>query len=489
MLDSSSPVWAHVAQNVGLILLSIAFLPLDTSILVLSYALSYMLRIRTHEQPKANGRSRVVLVTGVGMTKGLMLARLFAKAGHRVVGADFEPDGALACGRFSRAIAIFYKLQRPKGPSASSVYSRDLLKIVKREKIDLWVSCSGVASALEDGEAKEVIESKTDCRAVQFDAEVTRKLHEKDLFMEFTASLGLRVPETHVAQDVEDIKRILASTPDKTFLMKSIALNDASRGNMTQLPLATQEKTLAYLRHKQVVQSYPWLLQEYIRGPEYCTHALIVSGVVRAFVACPSLELLMHYEALNATDPLSRAMLNFTRDFASKAGRDFTGHLSFDFIIRNPRELNVEKVQLYPIECNPRAHTAVALFNKNIELVDAYLEVTSPVTFEQELSDTGIIQPSSPSKYYWVGHDLVDSVGISVLRVIQGQISVVDAFTCNAAFIERLLFWKDGTFDLQDPLPWWWLYHAYWPMRFLNSLLSGRRWSRINVSTTKIFEC
>lgn len=41
----------------------------------------------------------------------------------------------------------------------------------------------------------------------------------------------------------------------------------------------------------------------------------------------------MHYEALPPESALSRAMLQFTRVFAAKSGDDFTGHLSFDFLM------------------------------------------------------------------------------------------------------------------------------------------------------------
>lgn len=58
-----------------------------------------------------------------------------------------------------------------------------------------------------------------------------------------------------------------------------------------------------------------------------------------------------------------------------------------------------------------------------------------------------------------------------------------------AKFCEHLLFWKDGTYELWDPLLWWWLYHVSWSTQFWNSMWLGKKWSRINVSTTKMFEC
>jgi catechol O-methyltransferase len=45
-------------------------------------------------------------------------------------------------------------------------------------------------------------------------------------------------------------------------------------------------------------------------------------------------------------------------------------------------------------------------------------------------------------------------------------------------------------FEVWDPLPFWWLYHVYWPAVFWGRACGGGsgRWSRVNVSTGKVFE-
>ena len=42
------------------------------------------------------------------MAKGLRIARAFYQAGHRVIGADFEPYSIPVSGRVSKALANFY---------------------------------------------------------------------------------------------------------------------------------------------------------------------------------------------------------------------------------------------------------------------------------------------------------------------------------------------------------------------------------------------
>lgn len=494
MLDGKSSAFAHQAQNIALLLLSLVFLPLDSLFLVISYALHYLgvssSPPRRQRAQEVNGfQSRTILVTGVGMTKGLVLARLFYEAGHNVIGADFEPNGALVCGRVSKSLKNFYSLTKPSPKQGSSRYIQGLLDIVTRENVDLWVSCSGVASAVEDGEAKEIVEGRTTCKAIQFDVKTTQMLHEKDSFIAHTASLGLTIPETHTITSHEATEKILKHSPStRKFIMKPIGVDDSSRADMTILPRPTPDATTEHISRLRIAKSMPWILQQYIKGPEYCTHALVIKGEVKAFVACPSAELLMHYEALPPDSVLRRAMLRFTQTFAAQGGENFTGHLSFDFLVEDTAIDAGDDIVLYPIECNPRAHTAVVLFNGNpTELANAYLSVLDQPSSRKGRSIH--VVPVSTTKYFWIGHDLVELLLLPLLSLSSYSLSAKQFSSSLLLFLEHLLLWKDGTYELWDPLPWWWLYHVYWPMQFWNSIRTGNRWSRINVSTTKMFGC
>lgn len=194
MLDADSSSLLHNAQNIFLILLSVALLPFSTWILVASYVLQFFVSYdaaRRRLRRSLQFRPKTVLVTGVGMTKGLTIARAFYQRGHRVIGADFEPHSIPVNGRFSRAIDRFYRVSKPSPQHGAAQYIRDLVYIVEKEEVDLWVSCSGVASAVEDSQAKELVEQTTGCKSIQFDVKTTGTLHEKDSFIRYTESLGL----------------------------------------------------------------------------------------------------------------------------------------------------------------------------------------------------------------------------------------------------------------------------------------------------------
>lgn len=491
MLDSNSSLFLHSLQNAVLIGLSLCFLPIDTFVLVSSYLLNRIFPSRSEElrrnaRAQESFRPRTILVTGVGMTKGLVLARSFYEAGHEVLGADFEAHGTPVCGRVSRSLKSFHPLRKPDATSGSAPYLQSLLDIIITEEVDIWVSCSGVASAVEDGMAKEIIEARTTCKAIQYDVKTTEMLHEKHSFIEHTKSIGLTVPDTHEITRRNTVEEHLRNAPKgRKFIMKTIGVDDSVRADMTLLPKATQEETSGHIARLKISEKAPWILQQFIKGNEYCTHSLVVNGDVKSFVACPSAELLMHYQALPKESALSQAMLTFTKTYASDGGHGFTGHLSFDFMVEEAPNDDPGSVVLYPIECNPRAHTAIALFNGTPSMVDGYLSVLP----DHPQSETRLVTPRREDKYYWIGHDVVTKVVLPTIAFLTLSTSLSTLLSNYKVFLLHLFNWKDGTYEIWDPLPWWWLYHVYWPMQFLSCIRTGRKWSRLNVSTTKMFEC
>ncbi|KAL8988541.1 MAG: hypothetical protein Q9169_008535, partial [Polycauliona sp. 2 TL-2023] len=459
VLNGSSPWQLHFAQNAALILLSIVFLPLTTFILFASYVVSFFMPPDAPCKRRRLRASRTfvpqtVLVTGAGMAKALDLARLFYEAGHDVIGADFEPYGVHVCGKYSKSLRRFFRLPKPTTEDGSAYYINALLRVIKQERVDLWVSCSGVASAVEDGQAKEVIERRSSCRAIQFDVATTSTLHEKDTFTQETERLGLPVPETHNVTTRDAVHKVLHSSPKRnSYIMKSVGVDDASRANMTLLPRRTVSETYNHVSQIPISDQKPWVLQEFIKGKEYCTHALVIEGKVKMFVACPSAELLMHFEALPSDSALSRAMLAFTMEFVARSGKSLTGHLSFDFLVDEKANEQGAELMLKTIECNPRAHTAVALFSgQGSEVSKCYLSLLESSMgngngHRADSLEAGIVVPTQPAKYYWIGHDLVTLVLLPLLHLLQGHIAAKDWIRGCSEFMAHVLFWKDGTYE------------------------------------------
>lgn len=458
------------------------------------------------------------------MAKGLILARAFHLAGHDVIGADYEVWSVPVPGRVSRSLKKFYILPKPSERGGSARHLAELVRIVEEEKVDLWVSCSAQSCAVEDGQAKEVLEQRLGVVAIQFDVETTRILHEKNLFLPYTRDLGLPIPETHTVTSRAEVHRLLgqgAAFPQKgrkkQYILKSVAIDDLTRMDLHPLPRRTMSETYHQVAKTPISASNPWLLQQFIRGKEYCTHALVVRGVIKSFVACPSSDLVMHYESIPRESPLSKSMLLFTKEFVARAslgGGAMTGHLSFDFLVDEiPTEKGVEMV-LQPIECNPRTHTAitVAFQGRELEMVDAYLSAleqahlpntngspnppssssSSPLNSDPSDSDrilSSILTPAHVSRSYWIGHDIFTLILFPLLHIFSAKFSVSTYLGGYVTLLTRILTWKEGSFAIWDPLPSWWLYHVYWPKVWWAYTVNKTKWTRINVSTGRYFTC
>ncbi|KAF3351507.1 GPN-loop GTPase 2-like protein [Verticillium dahliae VDG2] len=422
--------------------------------------------------------------------------------GHRVIGADTH---RLSPARVSVALSQFYVLPEPCDTELETLsthttaYVTSLLQIIKAEKVDLWVSVSDVNAAIQDAQARQLIENCTNTRVIQLQESQVEMLHNKALFMNHVHSIGLRAPETKTVLSAAELIEFLSArgglslsiSGGTQYLVKPVDINDIARFGMALVPRDIEQDTL------QAISTIPFKdgnrvpsfqIQEYIQGREYCTHALVIGGQVRAFVACPSASVLMHYSALSPSSHLSQKMLHFTRSIIEKDSTDWTGHLSFDFIVRSKASSNLEEDQhaeIYPIECNPRVHTAVVLFNETPGLVEDYLSVLEPGVAHQPVEPR---YPRTYRKYYWLGQDFVELAMLPTIRALlmpNGGDTSIQQSWCK--FWHHLCHWKDATFEVSDPWPFWWLYHVYWPVQFAWSLRTTR-WQMINVSTGKVFK-
>ncbi|KAH7391928.1 hypothetical protein BKA66DRAFT_31766 [Pyrenochaeta sp. MPI-SDFR-AT-0127] len=506
--------YSHIWKNILLLFLSLVTAPISATAVLVSLAVSKLHHDRNRTFSKEDKKHRAaiqqrktILVTGVSMTKGLTIARnLSQHTPHRIIGADISE---LSPGRWSSANNKYYRLDTPNGDDADP-YIDSILSVILKEKVDLWISCSSVVAAVEDGQVvrlaeKQAKEQGKRFEAVQFREDVVEKFHEKDKFIDYIHSLGLTIPESYRCTSPNEALDILmrelhsnsprssrraktTSRPmGKKFIMKPIGVDDKARNNMTTLlPFSTVEATTKYIRSLKITKSNPFQLQQFINGKEYCTHALVIRGKVKAFTSCPSLELLMHYEPLPPASSLSQEMLKFTERVCEEGGESFSGHLSFDFFVEN--EDTGKKVTLYPIESNPRAHTAVILFEQTPEMADAYLSIFCDPTAEPSRKFPPVFPRAPTLSYYWLGHDLIIFAILPVLDLLFGYGSWRRVVNGLRVVWQHLIYWKEGTLTFEDPWPFFVLYHVYWPSRFAMSLWKGKPWSRINVSTTKMFE-
>lgn len=431
------------------LLLLLLVLPVNAGLVALALGGQGLRRLLRAERPLARPAQRKsVLISGGKMTKALQLARLFHRAGHRVVLVESHAYWLIGH-RFSRAVDRFCTL--PKSGSAG--YESALLDLVKREKIDVYVPvCSPVAS-LHDSQAMRLLSPH--CEVLHVHPDSISQLDDKYQFFQAASQLQLAVPRSFLITDPEQVVRFDFSKEKRPFILKSIAYDPVRRLDLTRLPVGSALQTAEFARSLPISSSNPWIMQEFIPGQEYCTHGTFRNGELRVHCCCESSAFQINYQHVEKP-----AIESWVRQFG--AGLGLTGQASFDFIEAS------DDGQIYAIECNPRTHSAITMFYNNPEVADAYLEsqaLQKPVT------------PASASKpTYWIYHELWRLLG------------QLHSPRRAAARLLIILSGKDAVFDWHDPLPFLMLHHWQIPLLLLRDLRERRGWLKIDFNIGKLVQ-
>jgi hypothetical protein len=392
--------------------------------------------------PRPTAGGRTIMISGGKMTKALQLARSFHAAGHRVVLVE-SAKYRLTGHRFSRAVDRFRTVPDPRDEG----YAAALLEIVLAEGVDVYVPVCSPASSYYDALAKPVLEPH--CEVLHADADAVAVLDDKHAFAAHAAALGLPVPDTHLITDPAQVEEFRFDPDGPRYILKSIPYDPVNRLDLTPLPRPTPAETAAFARGKPISVDRPWILQELVRGTEYCTHSTLRDGTVQVWACCESSPFQVNYAM--ADDP---RIADWVERFARSTA--VTGQLSFDF-------MRTDDGRVLAIECNPRTHSAITMFHDHPDLARAYLEDGVPA-----------ITPRPASRpTYWLYHELWRAVSrpsraLERLRVV--------------------LHGKDAIFDWSDPLPFLLVHHLQIPWLLLGDLLRGRDWVRIDFNIGKLVE-
>ncbi|KQX75819.1 ATP-grasp enzyme [Aeromicrobium sp. Root472D3] len=384
---------------------------------------------------------RTVLLTGGKMTKSLQLARSFHLAGHRVVlveSARYRWTGH----RFSRAVDAFHVVPEPTAPR----YAQALLDVVRREGVDVVVPVASPAASIHDADARAVLDEH--CEVLHGDGDTVRMLDDKSTFSQHAASLGLRVPDWRRVTDARQVEEF-DFPPGREYILKRIAYNPVGRMDLTRLSRETPQRNAEFARGLGITPDDPWILQEFVRGREYCTHGTVRDGHLQVYGCCESSAFQVNYEMVDKP-----AIREWVTTFVEDLG--VTGQLSFDFI-ESDRDGEV-----YAIECNPRTHSAITMFHDHPAVAAAYLDDGHPV-----------IEPRRSSRpTYWTYHE--------AWRLLTEPRRAARLRTIGAG--------KDAILTGWDPLPYLLVHHLQIPSLLIDNLLSGRGWSRIDFNIGKLVE-
>lgn len=381
------------------------------------------------------------MVSGGKMTKALTLSRAFHAAGHRVVLVE-SARYRLSGHRFSRAVDAFHTI-----PDAGSPGYADALEAIARaEGVDVYVPVCSPASSVADARAKKQLEQV--CEVVHLDPDRLEMVDDKHRFARAAADAGLRVPDTHLVTDAQQVLDHDFSGATRPYILKSIAYDPVHRLDLTRLPFGPPEAMAAFVRSLPISEANPWILQEFVEGQEFCTHSTVRDGRLTVYCCCESSAFQVNYA--HVEHPGIRRWVD---TFVSEAG--LTGQVSLDFIVD-------EHGEPWAIECNPRTHSAITMLEDHPGLAAAYLE-----------DDATLVEPSTTGRpTYWTYHE---AWRLLTERGRRDRLRGLRAGT-------------DAIFDRDDPLPFFVEHQVQVPWLLLRSLVEGRPWLRIDFNIGKLVE-
>lgn len=182
-------------------------------------------------------------------------------------------------------------------------YIDALVQVAAEENVNLFVPCSGAGTTVEDARAGERMRRELGIVAVIQTYTLAQALHEKDLFISLARRNDFDTPASALVRSPEEAIALLKQPGQAPMLLKAASvLDDVGRSDMTTYPLrsssgqidwALTETKLREGLHVPLTEKSPYIVQEFIGGngaSEWCTHATVIEGKVRAFVCCPSVS-------------------------------------------------------------------------------------------------------------------------------------------------------------------------------------------------------
>ena len=434
-----------IAKNLATLSLLTLLLPFNLGMILVSLVSGIF------NQPKqaitnTPTEKKRILITGAKMTKALQLARSFYRDGHDVYLVETHKYW-LSGHRFSRAVKGFFTVPVPeKEPEA---YCQALVDIAKQKNIDLFVPVSSPIASYYDSLAKKALEPY--CESIHLDPEETAILDDKYAFCSKAREFGLSAPKVFRITNSQQILDFDFANDGSQYIVKSIPYDSVLRLDLTRLPFPEMAE---YVESLPISESKPWVMQEFIRGQEYCFHATARKGKIRLHCCSKSSPFQVNYEQVD-----NPAIYQWVETFIQKM--NLTGQVCFDMI-------QTEEGTVYPIECNPRLHSAITMFHDHPGVAKAYLTDGEP-------GETAIAPLPDSKPTYWTYHELWRLLNIRSLKELN-------------AWWQKITQGTDAILTPNDPLPFLMLHNWQIPLLLLDNLRRLKGWVKIDFNIGKLVE-
>lgn len=469
-------------QAVALACLSVVCWPLSLFLLFLNYAVlatSQRKPLRALVRQMPGFRARNVLITG-SSPYALRLARAFHETGHHVTLAAAQTGILPSHTTLSFARRNFIRLRTGSAAKDSSGWLQQLLDIVSKEHVELWIDCNTDISASALMQAKAIIERKTGCICFSASPMHAPIFSKPSTFLKYAAENGLPVPESYEVKSRDDIHKILHQSRGKRkYILSETNGSDTARSSML-LPRRTLSQTYDEVARIKILQNSRLRLDQSVEDDgHYSSTSIIVGGRLKAFAAGMVSGESHACAAIQPGSALNVAMMQFVVALVSKMD-DYTGHLSIDFTVdERPGASTIER-RILPISARTSPDAPILLFGGlegSINLVRAYVSIFGRSANGFIRGDDDVSSPTVQLGHergvYAFGSEFNRLLITPLLHLVTFRTSLFYALGAAIAFVKQLCFWQEGVYDFKDPLPFWYLYQVYIPIRLLIAALRG----------------
>eukprot|EP00877_Chromochloris_zofingiensis_P006591 jgi/Chrzof1/2185/Cz11g05110.t1 len=384
------------------------------------------------------------------MTKALHICRHLARSGWRVVLIETQKYWHVGA-RFSNCVHKFVTVPVPEDDPVG--YLSAIKDTAVAEGATLFIPTSSPIASIYDALVVDVV--PTSCRCVTLPADVTARLDNKASFSQYAKELGLLVPKWyHITSPKQLIE--LNSQPQvfegSSFVLKNLSYDSVHRTDLFTVP-CSPAALIAYISKPDITisDSQPWILQQFIKGPEYSCFTIAHEGRVVAHADTTASLSNLNYAYKGVPD-----IRDWVTTFCNKTA--ISGQVCLDFI------QSQADGRFYCIECNPRTSSIITEYHDHPGLAAAY---TAPATVQKTVIP---LQSTKPTYWYW--NEFARLVTTGNLK----------------AFIETVASGVDAIFDPLDPLPFLGLHYLQIPVLLVGNMFRGNPWKKIDLCIGKITE-
>jgi glutathione synthase/RimK-type ligase-like ATP-grasp enzyme len=202
-----------------------------------------------------------ILLTGGRAPATLHLARLFFKAGHKIFVAE---SLEFPLTKNSKAVYKSFSVSKPR--QKTTEYINDLKKIIVENHIDILIpTCEEIFYI-----SQYKNELSKHCTVFVEDIEKLLSLHNKHTFIEKLETYQINAPGTAIAVNYEQLREIVKKI-NKRIILKPVYSRFSSK--IIILEEGNKETPRVHIS-----ESYPWIVQEFIEGQQYCTYSIVHNG-------------------------------------------------------------------------------------------------------------------------------------------------------------------------------------------------------------------